>query len=59
MDDDFRAIESFSYTQEELKEMQEYAKKRMNDYLRKSIQLTESAKNKKIERNRDIYRDVR
>lgn len=59
IDKDYRAYESFSYTHQELLEMQEYAKKRMNHYLRTHSNWEEPVKNKKIEKNQSIYRDVR
>lgn len=53
-----RAYESSSYTEEELIKMQEYATKRMNDYLLRQSKMDDSIKEQKIERNAEsIYRD--
>ena len=59
IDEENRAYESFSYTHQQLVKMQEYAKARMNDYLRKYSDWDDSIKKEKIERNSSIYRDDR
>lgn len=56
-DDQLRAIESSSYTYEELLQMQEYAKMRMNAYLQQS-DILDSEKILKIERNKIIYKGI-
>lgn len=59
IDENNRAYESFSYTHNELVEMQEYAKKKMNNYLRRHSNWDKETVQHKIANNRDIYRDVR
>lgn len=59
IDKDYRAYESFSYTHQELIAMQEYAKSRMNQYLSQHSTWEKTVKDKKIEKNRNIYKDVR
>lgn len=59
IDEENRAYESYSYTHQQLIEMQEYAKKRMNNYLKNYSNLNDQIKAEKIERNKSIYRDVR
>ena len=59
VDKDLRAYESFSYTHQELLQMQEYAKKRMNNYLRNHSNCEEKIMDEKIKKNESIYKDVR
>ena len=59
IDKDYRAYESFSYTHQELIAMQEYAKSRMNQYLSQHSTWEKTVKDKEIEKNRNIYKDVR
>ncbi len=59
IDKNGNAYESFSYTHNELVEMQEYAKYRMNKYLKYCSNLEDATKKKKIEQNKNIYKDVR
>lgn len=59
VDSENRAYESFSYTHSELIEMQNYAKKRMNSYLSRHSTWDRETISSKIEKNKDIYRDVR
>lgn len=59
VDDKERAVASYSYTHDELVAMQEYAKKRMNDYLINKSTWDAETKARKIEGNREIYKDER
>lgn len=60
IDKDYHAYESYSYTHQELIEMQEYAKRKMNNYLRNYSNLPEETKEEKIEKNsKSIYKDAR
>lgn len=59
IDENSRAYESFSYTHDELIEMQEYAKRKMNNYLRQHSNWDRLTVQHKIENNKDIYKDVR
>ena len=59
MDKDYHAYESYSYTHKELIDMQEYAKVRMNRYLRNKSNLPEEIKEEKIKKNKNIYKDER
>ena len=59
MDDNYRAYESYTYTHEELEEMQAYAISRMNNYLRQGRNIDDNQRISKMNRNRVIYKDVR
>lgn len=59
IDENGNAYESFSYTHNQLIEMQEYAKYRMNKYLKCFSNIDDITKGKKIKQNENIYKDVR
>lgn len=59
IDEENRAYESFSYTHQQLVDMQEYAKIRMNNYLKNYSDWDAPIKKEKIEKNKSTYRDVR
>jgi len=60
IDEQSRAYESFSYTHQELLQMQEYATERMNNYLKMYSKLKSNVKEEKTNKNNiSIYKDVR
>lgn len=59
VDENERAVASFSYTHEELVAMQEYAKERMNNYLKNKSTWDPDTKERKIAGNTKIYKDER
>lgn len=59
IDENYRAIESFSYNNKELIKMQEYAKDKMNNYIKEHSKYTQHEKKRKIKRNESVYKDER
>lgn len=53
-----RVVESLSYSKDELLYMQEYAKKRMNEYIEKNNNIVYSEKVKIIKRNNITYKSI-